>query len=152
MDEGTFIFVFSGLLLVWTLYLSQHETMSPEDEHDHVIDTPEPEPDSKIMPILNPLHNLREMTKQMLLLEDHLFNKQKRCRQCIRKHFLTIEALAEEAIQIDKERKYLNVLMDLPSRIRAMEKRFVDDEDFTKLAQDLRNMRKEWVSMSYNVF
>ena len=142
--------------VAWTLFSSMipgtTETAPSGDEHDHVIATPSKESGSRIMPILNPLHNLREMTKQMLLLEDHLFSKQKRCEQCIRKHFLTIEALAEEALQIDKARKYTKVLIDLPERIRQFEREFVDDGDFVALAQSLRELRKEWVSLSYEAF
>ena len=57
-----------------------------------------------LLPIMHPLYNLREVCKQTALLEDHLNNERKRCQDCIRKHFLTIEALLEEAISLDNNR------------------------------------------------
>jgi hypothetical protein len=45
---------------------------------------------------MNPNQNMRDILKQVALLEDHLFHESKRCPDCIRKHFLTIEGLAEE--------------------------------------------------------
>ena len=59
-----------------------------------------------ILPVMNPLFNLREICKQSALLEDHLNNPRKRCPDCIRKHFLTIEAFYEEAVSLDKNFKY----------------------------------------------
>ena len=44
----------------------------------------------------DPEFNLREIAKQMLLLEEHLFHPHKLCPDCVRKHLLTIEALADE--------------------------------------------------------
>lgn len=49
-----------------------------------------------LLPVMRPAQNMREIVKQMILLEDHLFQQCKRCPDCIRKHFLTIEGLAEE--------------------------------------------------------
>ena len=49
-----------------------------------------------ILPVMAPEFNMREIAKQMAMLEDHLNHPSKRCRDCINKHFLTIEGLAEE--------------------------------------------------------
>ena len=68
------------------------------------------EKDMGLLPIMSPLFNLREICKQMSLLEDHLNNVRKRCPDCIRKHFLTIEALFEEAVSLDKDQEYAEVL------------------------------------------
>ena len=51
--------------------------------------------------ITDPLFNLREIVKQMILLEDHLAHPYKLCPDCVRKHLLFIEALAEEATALD---------------------------------------------------
>jgi hypothetical protein len=40
---------------------------------------------------------MQQIIKQSILLEEHLTNKNKRCRDCITKHFLHIIGLAEEA-------------------------------------------------------
>ena len=53
------------------------------------------------MVLTDPLFNVREILKQMVLVEDHLNHPYKTCPDCIRKHLLTIEALAEEASSLD---------------------------------------------------
>ncbi|HSG19962.1 MAG TPA: hypothetical protein VLA31_04260, partial [Burkholderiaceae bacterium] len=52
--------------------------------------------------LMDPQFNLREIAKQMVLLEDHLCHPYKHCSDCIRKHLLTIEAFAEEAVSLDQ--------------------------------------------------
>ena len=42
-------------------------------------------------------YNMQQIVKQSILLEEHLTNKNKRCRDCITKHFQHIIGLAEEA-------------------------------------------------------
>lgn len=51
--------------------------------------------------IADPIFNLREICKQMILLEDHLVHPSKRCPDCITKHFLMIEALSDEMGSLD---------------------------------------------------
>ena len=58
--------------------------------------------EAHMCPVMRPAHNLREISKQLVLLEDHLFHECKRCKDCIRKHLLTAEALAEETVSLDK--------------------------------------------------
>jgi len=50
-----------------------------------------------IDPVSNPAYNMQQIVKQSILLEEHITNKNKRCRDCITKHFLHIIGLAEEA-------------------------------------------------------
>jgi hypothetical protein len=52
---------------------------------------------SSIDPVSDPRYNMQQIVKQSILLEEHLANKNKRCRDCITKHFLHIIGLAEEA-------------------------------------------------------
>jgi hypothetical protein len=59
----------------------------------------------KLYPVLDPRFNMREVSKQCLLLEDHLNNDRKRCFDCIRKHFLIVDGLLEEAISLEKDLK-----------------------------------------------
>lgn len=47
--------------------------------------------------LIDPKFNMREVMKQLILLEDHLFHENKHCRDCITKHFMTIEAYLDEA-------------------------------------------------------
>ncbi len=72
----------------------------------------------KLLPIMDPIFNLREISKQLILLEDHLFHIRKRCSDCIKKHFLTAEALSEEAITLDIDCKYNEILLNITNTIK----------------------------------
>ncbi len=106
---------------------------------------------NKLLPILNPKFNLREICKNCILLEDHLFQKGKRCEDCIKKHFLTIEALAEEAITLDKNNE-CREYYDLPDKIRELEKQYIDGKDHGAVAQQLRQMRKGMMQKCFGEF
>lgn len=96
----------------------------------------------KLMPILDPKYNMREICKNMLLLEDHLFQRKKRCKQCIKKHFLLIEAFAEEMITLDNKKEHKQYY-DLPDKIRDIERNFLNNADMEDIAQQLRVIRKD---------
>lgn len=57
-----------------------------------------------IDPVSDPKYNMQQIVKQSILLEEHLANKNKRCRDCITKHFLHIIGLAEEAQMLATDR------------------------------------------------
>lgn len=95
-----------------------------------------------LLPIMHPLYNLREICKQIALLEDHLNQERKRCRDCIRKHFLTIEALFEEATTLDNKAKWADLIDGKADEIRGFQTRWLDDEDPREIAQELRAIRK----------
>ncbi len=114
--------------------------------------------DQGLLPIMNPLYNLREICKQIVLLEDHLNQPRKRCPDCIRKHFLTIEALCEEAVSLDKELKYMEVLDDKAEEIRKLQAVWLDTKDseeahkfYRILAQALRVLRKSFAGHCFDV-
>ena len=112
------------------------------------------EKDMGLLPIMSPLFNLREICKQMSLLEDHLNNVRKRCPDCIRKHFLTIEALFEEAVSLDKDQEYAEVLDGKAQDIRDLQGSWLDDdsdENYLLLAQALRAIRKEFAPLCFDV-
>lgn len=92
--------------------------------------------------LMDPAFNLREFVKQLILLEDHLVQPHKRCSDCIRKHFLTAEALAEEATALDKDRVWGNKPAVLASLIRKWSERFLDGEPLEALSQQIRALRK----------
>lgn len=105
-----------------------------------------------LLPVLEPMFNMREMCKQIILLEDHLFQTRKRCEDCICKHFLTIEALAEEALTLDKKKEHIDYLQDLPDRIRDIQHQYLELEDKNnvhEVAQSLRKIRKEMMTKSF---
>jgi len=107
-----------------------------------------------LLPILNPLFNMRELCKQSILLEDHLFQTRKRCDDCVTKHAMGIEALAEEAITLDKENKYCKVLQSLPDKIRNLIKDLnkCPPEEYNRIGQGFRNIRKSLMPICKNSF
>ncbi len=114
--------------------------------------------DQGLLPIMSPLYNLREICKQIVLLEDHLNQPRKRCPDCIRKHFLTIEALFEEAVSLDKELKYVAVLDGKAEEIRKLQAVWLDTKDsdqahkfYLILAQALRVLRKSFAGHCFDV-
>ncbi len=106
----------------------------------------------KLLPVLDPCFNMREICKQCILLEDHLFQREKRCDDCIKKHFLTLEALSEESITLDKENKYKFSALELPEKLRFMQKEFLKHGDCEKIAQELRQIRKPLMAKYYEHF
>jgi len=105
-----------------------------------------------LLPIMDPMYNMREFCKQSILLEDHLTHPRKRCTDCINKHSLSLEALAEEACTLDKEKKYGTILLPLPDKCRKLQKRLYSGEDKHVIAQEYRNIRKELMPLCKNSF
>jgi hypothetical protein len=98
--------------------------------------------------ILDPLFNLREVAKQMLLLEDHLGHPYKICPDCVRKHLLTIEALAEEATTLsgNPTNKALQKLTEaLAEKARKWMEALTDGAGVSGIAQEVRSVRKKLV-------
>lgn len=105
---------------------------------------------NKLFPIMDPRFNLREAAKNMILLEDHLFQMGKRCQDCILKHCLTIEGFLEEGITLDVNYEYikqfensLNDFREIFMEIAEKKKnKTLTDEDCIKIAQKIRQVRK----------
>ena len=100
-------------------------------------------------PLSDPMFNVRECCKEMVLLEQHLNEPRKRCKDCIMKHFLTIEGLLEEANGLDKQRTYQHVLDGKPRRVKVLALQFSRNEDPVRIAQRLRSLRKELTGESF---
>ncbi len=100
--------------------------------------------------VFNPEFNLREIGKQMILLEDHLFNPYRRCTDCITKHTLMIEALIEEAITLDDSGKHTEQLQELLTSFRGISRQLLKEVKTKSLqssnsagyAQTIRKLRK----------
>lgn len=102
-----------------------------------------------LLPVMNPLFNVREMSIQCILLEMHLNSPQRRCNDCIRKHFLAIEGLADEAIGLDKTGEHRDFLLPIPNEIRRLQDAWVAKEPACDIAQELRRMRKPWTVKTF---
>jgi hypothetical protein len=96
-----------------------------------------------LLPIKHPLFNLREVCKQCALLEDHLNSEGKQCVDCIRKHFLTIEGLFEEAVSLDAHNQWSDLIGGKADLIRQLEALWIDTRYPGVIAQGLRQIRKE---------
>lgn len=152
------------VILIWILWRKREYLKNPkhslenssgscsscEISYNRAID--EREARKGLLPIMDPGFNLREVAKQMILLEDHLFNSRKRCSDCIRKHTITIEGLAEEAITLDRERKYENLTNGLPEEIRKIQKFWIEGGDPIEVAQRVRVLRKTLMNSCYDKF
>lgn len=106
-----------------------------------------------LLPVLDYKFNMREICKQCILLEDHLSQVEKRCPDCCIKHFLALEALSEEAIQLDKQNEGVHILKNLPSRIRGIQKKWYNNPTLhsNQCSQDLRGIRKELMESSFPI-
>lgn len=100
-----------------------------------------------IDPVSDPDYNMREVVKQSILLEEHLVEKNKRCKDCIAKHFLHIIGLSEEAQCLAGSKLRTFPLMDTnPSFYDALFKKWLsakdDDANLRTIQDELRVRRK----------
>ena len=115
----TFIIVFtivlSTIIIIWYIhYTNDHSGAFGKNMHLNINYKKEKGSGScssscdSIDPVSDPRYNMQQIIKQSILLEEHLTNKNKRCRDCITKHFLHIIGLAEEAqmLATNKINKY----------------------------------------------
>ena len=97
--------------------------------------------------IRDPALDLRDAVKELLLLEDHLAFPDRRCPDCIRKHLLKVEALAEEAVQLDVRNEWAHIAGTLAQAARKIstvyEKRLAPPQ---AIAQAVRDLRKSLVA------
>jgi len=103
----TFIIVFtivlSTIIIIWYIHYTNdhsHASSAPLLNINYNKQKSEGSCSSScdsIDPVSDPRYNMQQIIKQSILLEEHLTNKNKRCRDCITKHFLHIIGLAEEA-------------------------------------------------------
>jgi len=104
-----------------------------------------------IDPVSEPEYNMKEIVKQSLLLEDHLAQKRKRCKDCIAKHFMTIIALSEEAVCLAGTKTSKYPLMDSnASYYQTLFDQWLRDKDGDQnqmvVEEQLRERRKQLVA------
>lgn len=108
------------------------------------------------MNLMDPKHNFREIAKQLILLEDHMAHKPKRCIDCITKHYLMTEGLLEEAITLDNTGEYIEEIRDVTDKIKPVIMRIIDlvkngkinDKEYETACQYLRQVRKK-IALKY---
>lgn len=100
--------------------------------------------------LMDPRYNMREVVKQLILLEDHLTHPEKRCFDCITKHMMTVEGYLQEAMTLDKEQLYQKEIYDVLQQFLPLMKDAINNMkgnqwagvDFCRCAQRLRALRK----------
>jgi hypothetical protein len=103
-------------------------------------------------PLNSTAFNMREIAKQLILLEDHLNDEEKYCVDCIRKHFLNVEALAEEAISLDDDKgEWRSYNQTLARKVRGWIIKFSDsDKARFNVSKQVRLTRKGLVEAVYD--
>ncbi len=108
----------------------------------------------QLYPVTNPEFNMREVAKQCLLLEDHLNNTKKRCIDCIKKHFLIIDGLLEEAVSLEKDNEVRNKYRDLFLQWVTIEKNYAsnhsDVQNMDEVSKKIRLFRKPLVEQYFD--
>lgn len=106
-------------------------------------------------PILDPRFNLREVAKQALLLEDHINNTKKRCFDCIRKHFLVVDGLLEEAVSLEPDVKNRAAYRALYMKWLELEKMYasnpLNSDNLDLISQQVRFFRKPLVEKYFDL-
>ena len=100
------IYVIVYLLLYYNVKKINFPTNT--NHHSHKTGSCDIKSCGALDPVSDPKYNMQQIVKQSILLEEHLTNKNKRCRDCITKHFQHIIGLSEEAqmLATDKSSKY----------------------------------------------
>jgi hypothetical protein len=107
---------------------------------------------TKLLPVLEPEFNLREICKQCILLEDHLSHVEKQCKDCIVKHFLALEGLSEEAVTLDNTNKNPCNIKNLAQKIRNLQKFWYENPEKThQCSQQLRLIRKSMMEECFPI-
>jgi len=102
----------------------------------------------RLLPVMRPEFNMREIIKQLTLLEDHHNHAEKRCPNCVSKHGKCIEGLAEEAVTLctPKQRELAREASQVARAIRVLQHAWAekpkDDALNTLVAAKLRQIRK----------
>lgn len=101
--------------------------------------------------ITDPRFNLREITKQMILLEEHLTQPHKVCMDCIRKHLMCIEGLSEEGMCLDKDQKFeIAFQKTYTTAIRAIHA-IEDETPLPVVGQSIRKVRKALTKSTFSL-
>lgn len=94
--------------------------------------------------------NMREIVKQFLLLEDHLTDDEKFCVDCIRKHLMMVEGLAEESLALEPSGMWVGDAKRFASFARRVLIKFTDGYDRERLARSVRLVRKKLMARVYD--
>lgn len=102
--------------------------------------------------LFDPMFNVRETAKQLILLEDHLAHQAKHCVDCVSKHLLFAEGLLEEAVTLDKKGVYLHITTGAIKSVQMASEHFAKYrfERAQTMQQMIRQLRKELMKQSFD--
>lgn len=95
------------------------------------------------MKINDPRFNLREQVKQLILLEQHLLEKGKYCPDCITKHLLSIEGLADEGQCLDTDQTFCGLFEVIRRNAQRWCQMFSRGVAPHAIGQEVRQLRKK---------
>ena len=87
-------------------------------------------------------HNLREVCKELVLLERHFLCGGEYCPDCITKHFLTAEALTQEAGTLTGAQEWAPTIASLAEYVGELERGWLAGRAPDLLGQRCRALRK----------
>ena len=106
------------------------------------------------LPVLDFRFNVREIIKEIVLLEQHLVHPGKYCSDCVKKHFLTVEALSEEMLTLHTNVNSLDRdLYQLPSKIRELQYSWWSNPEQNRflVSRQLRSLRKQYMEDYFGI-
>ena len=91
--------------------------------------------------IFDPIFNFDKVCGECCLLEDHCSREEERCDDCIKKHAIKIEALLNEAQQLDEDGAYGCKIKEAMANVSSF-RQLVNDGDYGQAGQQIRKIRK----------
>lgn len=158
MEDNTLLVIILIIFFCVCIYLLifnlQFSNKTPKKNHSKHEGTCDAITCGALDPVSDPAYNMQQIVKQSILLEEHITNKNKRCRDCITKHFLHIIGLAEEAqmLATTKCNKYqlLNESVELYNRL-FNKWMIIKDDDIAilSISDELRIHRKKLIAIYF---
>ena len=142
-------------LIIYTILYSEVKLIKPNNKkHTGGAGSCNVKSCGALDPVSDPKYNMQQIVKQSILLEEHLTNKNKRCRDCITKHFQHIIGLAEEAQMLasNKCNKYplMNESVNVYNDLFNQWYKYRDDERYVlDIADKLRIHRKKLIAIYF---
>ena len=102
-----------------------------------------------LYPLRHPMFCAREAATHCALLEDHLTSDQRRCKNCIQKHFLMAEGFLKEGMLMDKHQKYTDFLTINLRRLHPIIGEYLSGANPNAVAQKLRELRTSLSETSF---
>ena len=97
--------------------------------------------DGELLPVSDAAFTMWEAGKQLVLLEGHLNDPKKRCKDCITKHCALAEGLCEEAVGLNGGDRYRDCY-GYSKQIRQTYDRYLKGDEPQACAQMIRGVRK----------